>query len=172
LTARTWFQRSVAWKDGGWEDLDPEELDSTFEGLLKTSNVTARFFRDKEGLEKILDVASAVKAKIDEFKPIVPIACALRRKGMVDRHWDAISENVGFDIRPTEDPPFNLSIVIGKGLVEHTELCEDMGERAYKEYNIEVSLKKMKEDWAPLKFLLPKFKQTTTCTISGFDDAV
>jgi hypothetical protein len=47
-----------------------------------------------------------------------------------------------------------------------------MGERAYKEYNIEVSLKKMKEDWAPLKFLLPKFKQTTTCTISGFDDAV
>lgn len=44
LTARTWFQRSVAWKDGAWDELDAEELDTTFENLLKTSGATARFF--------------------------------------------------------------------------------------------------------------------------------
>jgi dynein heavy chain len=95
---------------------------------------------------------------------------ALRKTGMVDRHWDNISGAVGFDIRPTEG--FTLQTCIDKGLLAHSELCEDTGEKAYKEYNIEKSLKKMKDDWGPLKFLLPQFKATGTYIIAGFDDAV
>lgn len=30
----------------------------------------------------------------------------------------------------------------------------------------------MKKEWLGLTFLVPKFKNTTTCTIAGFDDAV
>jgi len=30
----------------------------------------------------------------------------------------------------------------------------------------------MKKEWDGLNFLLPRFKNTTTCTIGGFDDAV
>ena len=108
--------------------------------------------------------------KVVDFQPVVPVALALRKTGMVDRHWDKISETVGFDIRPSED--FTLQTVIDKGLLAHTELCEDIGERAFKEHNIENSLKKMKADWLPLKFNLPRFKQTSTSTIAGFDDAV
>lgn len=103
LTARTWNARSVEWKTGKWEDLDPEELETTFENCLKTISVTARFFNGKAGLEKIMDVATNIKTLVDEFKPVVPIAMSLRKTGMVDRHWDAISKDVGFDIRPTED---------------------------------------------------------------------
>jgi len=43
-----------------------------------------------------------MKAKIDDFKTVVPIALALRKDGMVDRHWDIISEKVGFEVRPTK----------------------------------------------------------------------
>ena len=170
LTARTWLDRSVAWKEGPWEEIDPEEVDNTFEQCLKTIKLTARFFKDKEGLEQIFAVTNDVMTKVVDFQPVVPIALSLRKTGMVDRHWDKISETVGFDIRPSED--FTLQKVIDKGLLSHTELCEDIGERAFKEHNIENSLKKMKGDWLPLKFILPKFKQTTTCTIAGFDDAV
>ena len=49
-----------------------------------------------------MEVASHIKELVDEFKPVVPIAMSLRKTGMVDRHWDAISAAVGFDIRPTE----------------------------------------------------------------------
>jgi dynein heavy chain len=107
---------------------------------------------------------------VDDFKPVVPIAMSLRKTGMVERHWDNISAAVGFEIRPTEG--FTLQTCIDKGLLAHTELCEDTGEKAYKEYNIEKSLKKMKDEWGPLKFHLPQFKQTGTFIISGFDDAV
>lgn len=29
-----------------------------------------------------------MKKKVDEFKPFVPLALALRKEGMKDRHWD------------------------------------------------------------------------------------
>lgn len=92
-------------------------------------------------------VATAVKEKVDAFKPVVPIAVALRKDGMVDRHWDAVSSALGSDIRPIEG--FTLQSCIDAGLLAHGELCEDVGEKAYKEFNIEKSLKKMKVDWEP-----------------------
>jgi dynein heavy chain len=147
LTTRTWFDRSVAWTDGAWEELDAEELETTFEEVLKTIARTKSQFQDKEGLESILAVASAVKEKVDEFKPVVPIAVALRKDGMMDRHWDAVSDALGSDIRPIEG--FTLQSCITAGLLDHGELCEDVGEKAYKEFNIEKSLKKMKTDWEP-----------------------
>jgi dynein heavy chain len=57
-------------------------------------------------------------------------------------------------------------------MLTHLELCEEVGERAYKEYHIEKSLNKMQGDWKDLNFLLPQFKSTTTSFIAGVDDAI
>jgi len=111
-----------------------------------------------------------MKAKVDAFKPIVPLALALRKEGMVDRHWDQVSGAVGFDIRPTEG--FTLQAVVDKGLLAQCDLCEEVGEKAFKEHHIETSLKKMQEMWEGQDFKLPQFKSTTTSYISGFEDAV
>jgi len=43
-----------------------------------------------------------MKGLVDDFKPCVPIAIALRKEGMVDRHWDQLSAKIGQDIRPCE----------------------------------------------------------------------
>ena len=50
-----------------------------------------RYFKEKD-LPKISSIATSIKSSIDDFKPVVPVALALRKKGMVDRHWDAISK--------------------------------------------------------------------------------
>jgi dynein heavy chain len=47
-----------------------------------------------------------MKKQIDQFKPVVPLAVALRKDGMKDRHWKAITEGSGIEIYPDED--FNL----------------------------------------------------------------
>ena len=98
------------------------------------------------------------------------MAVALRKEGMKDRHWDALSEAVGFDIRPTED--FTLTTVVEKGMLNHAEIADEIGEKAYKEFHIEKSLAKMKGEWEGLNFMLPKFKNTPTFIIAGFEDAV
>jgi len=113
-----------------------------------------------------------MKAKIDEFKPIVPLAVFLRKDGMADRHWTEISEKVGFEVSPAGDEEFSLQKLIDMGMVKHNQVCEDVGERAGKEYHIEKSLKKMKEDWEPQLFRCPDFKKSGTQTISGFDEAI
>jgi len=41
-----------------------------------------------------------VKGQLDEFKPKVPLMVALRKKGMTERHWDQISQKVGFEVKP------------------------------------------------------------------------
>lgn len=87
LTTRTWFTRHEAWTTGAWEELDPEELDTTFEQCLKAINAVTRYFKDKD-FPKITANAQAMKAKVDAFKPVVPLALALRKQGMKDRHWD------------------------------------------------------------------------------------
>jgi dynein heavy chain, axonemal len=48
----------------------------------------------------------------------------------------------------------------------------DIGERAGKEYNIETSMAKMKEEWVTVEFMLKPFKKTGTFTVTGFDNAM
>ena len=128
-----------------------------------------RFFRDKD-FPKITKIAEGMKKNIDDFKPLVPLAISLRKDGMKERHWDQLSAKVGFDIRPVEG--FNLTSVVDAGMLKYMDICEDIGERAYKEYHIEKSLNKMIGDWKEECFRLPQFKQTTTGFIAGFDDAM
>lgn len=75
-----------------------------------------------------------MKKKVEEFMPYVPIAVSLRKDGMKDRHWEQITEKTGIVVKPDDD--FTLQKVLDLGLVEYTDVCVDVGERAEKEYNI------------------------------------
>jgi dynein heavy chain len=68
-----------------------------------------RLFRDKD-LPGILKIAEQIKGEVDEFKPLVPLALALRTDGMKERHWEIISEKVGFEVKPYEGFTFNHCI--------------------------------------------------------------
>lgn len=57
-------------------------------------------------------------------------------------------------------------------MLNYLEICEEVGEKAYKEFHIEKSLTKMMNDWKDQNFMLPQFKNTTTNYIAGFDDAI
>jgi dynein heavy chain len=155
LNTKTWFSRHEAWTTGPWEEIDPEELDQTFENVQKSIAGATKYFKNRD-FPKILANAQTMKEKVDAFKPVVPLALSLRKKGMVDRHWDQISNTVGFDIRPVEG--FTLTMVCDKGMLNHVELAEEVGEKAYKEFNIETSLRKMQADWEGIEFTLPQFK--------------
>ena len=83
--------------NGSWEELNAGDLVTCFELCQKNTATVFRFFRDKkEPLPDILAIAENIKGQIEEFKPIVPLAEALRKDGMLDRHWEALSESVGF----------------------------------------------------------------------------
>ncbi len=101
-TTRTWFKSHTSWLNDLWDKLNPDELDSTFENCQKLINQTYRYFRDRNA-PKIFEIAEKMKQQIDTFKPVVPLAVALRKEGMKERHWKAISEGSGIECYPDED---------------------------------------------------------------------
>ena len=87
LTTRNWFKCHHGWMNDPWEELNAVELDNTFDQANKTISQVLRYFREKD-LPKILKIAETMKKNIDDFKPYVPLALALRKEGMRERHWD------------------------------------------------------------------------------------
>ena len=47
------------------------------------------------------------------------------------------------------------------GLMDHLELCCEIGEKASKEYHIETELAKMKTEWEEIEFVLVEYKKMT-----------
>jgi len=165
----TWRVSYNSWLKDPFDDLNAQEVEDCVDNSYKVMAQVIRFFRDKE-LPKILQIAEGIKKAVDDFKIQVPIVIALRTDGMKDRHWTMLSEKVGFKVEPHEG--FTFQQCMDMKLVDHTENVVDIGEKAGKEYNIECSLAKMKEEWLAIEFVLKPFKNTGTFTVAGFDDAM
>ncbi len=168
-TLDNWKTSHKSWLHDPFEELDAAKLEETVDAANKTMAQVIRFFRDKE-MPGIMKIADQTKQDIDEFKPFVPLALALRTEGMKERHWQVISDKVGFEVKPFEGFTFNNCIEMD--LLKHVEICCDIGEKAGKEFNIETSMFKMKKDWEGVDFKLKPFKNTGTYSVAGFDDAM
>lgn len=165
-----WKKSYQSWLHDPFDELDAPRLETLVDESAKTISSVIRFFRDKDDLRKILKISEEMRTAIEEFKPQVPIVMALRTDGMKDRHWDMLSQKVGFEVKPYEG--FTYQKCIEMKLIEHTDSVVDIGEKAGKEYNIETTLQKMKTEWKPVEFGLKPFKTTGTFTVFGFDDAM
>lgn len=101
-TTDDWFTNHRSWLNDPWEDLNAPDMEEKVSSYIKTSNKVIRYFREKDQGD-ILKIAETVKADLDKYKPLVPIAIALRKEGMYERHWDQLTEQVKFEVKPTED---------------------------------------------------------------------
>ena len=77
---------------------------------------------------------------------------------MRDRHWDAIQEIVGADVRP--DKKTTLVQMLDNNLGGHLEKIEEVSGRATKEHGLEKNLEKMKMEWADISFVLIPYRDT------------
>jgi hypothetical protein len=57
-------------------------------------------------------------------------------------------------------------------LYKFSDEIVEIGERAGKEYNIETSMARMKNDWLSVFLSTKPFRQSGTFTVLGFDDAI
>ncbi|VDN16770.1 unnamed protein product [Dibothriocephalus latus] len=88
--------------------------------------------------------------------------------GLKARHWDRMSDVVGFDIKPAPDT--TLVTFLEYGLKDHLEKLEEIGASAAKEHQLETTMKKMKEDWKNMSFELLPYRDTGVCILSAVDD--
>lgn len=86
----------------------------------------------------------------------MPIIMTLGNPGMKERHWEKISEIVGFPLRADED--LTLAKVIDLGLEEYIPRFEVISDSATKENNLEKALFKMINEWKDIEFVILPYR--------------
>ena len=109
-----------------------------------------------------------MKTKVEEFREHMPLIQTLFNPGMRQRHWQQLSDVVGFPMQPT--PESNLSKFLEMNLDQYIQKFDQISEAATKEFGLEKALNKMKEEWRPvfLLFLLLDFSSLLVLLICLF----
>jgi dynein heavy chain len=85
---------------------------------------------------------------------------------MRNRHWEQMSEMIGYPFRPNDDT--NLVKIIEMNLLEFIPKFEGISEAASKEFSLEKALDKMKKEWKDIEFTVIPYRETGTFIISLF----
>jgi dynein heavy chain len=113
---------------------EPEEIDQTIGNLYRAVVKLEKQFSDSMNTQRL---ATGIKNSIDEFKTHLPLINTLGNPGMRDRHWEQVSEIIGFPIKKSAD--MTLEKVIDYGLAEYVSKFEPISESATKENNLDKS---------------------------------
>ncbi|XP_077305116.1 dynein axonemal heavy chain 3 [Lithobates pipiens] len=165
VTAYNFQCKSEEWMNGAFQDLNAEDISEEVGNMWRTMYKLAKTFTDMPGPRR---VAENVKLKIDKFKVHLPIISVICNRGMKSRHWEEISEIVGFDIAP--EPNTSLINMLEYGLSKFIDKMEQIGAAASKEYSLEKAMEKMKAEWSNMIFNFVRYRDTSTSILSAVDE--
>ena len=167
LAVDEWNTSSEQWTNGKFNKLDPEQVDKVTNACFRNIFKCLKQFEGK--YPDLVQSATNVKSDIDGFKQNIPLVQALRQPGMRERHWDQLTQILGFKLRP--DDAFTLR----KGLEEFklqnqmdaiVKVCDIAG----KEFAIEQALDKMENDWKGNVMAVKEYRDTGTYVLGGWDE--
>jgi dynein heavy chain len=90
--AKDWDEKTAAWLDTPFAEIDSAELEKQVQQYTKLG------FQATKGLPNN-PVGPKLTKDVAEYKPLIPVVTDLRNKALKDRHWQQIHDLVGFQIR-------------------------------------------------------------------------
>uniref|UniRef100_A0A4W3JI36 Dynein axonemal heavy chain 7 n=1 Tax=Callorhinchus milii TaxID=7868 RepID=A0A4W3JI36_CALMI len=154
-----------SWMEGPLSAVNPDQVEldvgNYWRGLYKLE----RSFGDSPNGLKI---AKQIKDKVEDFKQHIPLIQVVCNPGLRDRHWGALSDIVGYSLKPTEDT--TVSKFITMNLEPFLDKFDSVSESASKEYSLERALEKMMAEWDEMEFVLIAYRETGTYILSAVDD--
>lgn len=86
----------------------------------------------------------------------MPIVKTLGNPSLKDRHWEKISEIVGFPLRVEEG--LTLAKVLDYGFEEYVDKFQVISDSATKENCLEIKLNNMIAEWENVKFVIAPYR--------------
>ncbi|XP_069555861.1 dynein axonemal heavy chain 3 [Brachyistius frenatus] len=164
-TALNFQIMSAVWMNGPFLHLDAEKISDELDIMWKTTHKLTKTFASLPSPGR---VAKSFKSNIDQFKQHLPVLTTICNPGIKDRHWEKISSIVGFSVKPDVDS--SLLNMLDLNLSKFSDKLEEIGAVASKEYSLEKSMEKMKNEWADLQLNFTEYRDTGTKIISAVDD--
>ena len=162
LNSYDWQNWQREWMDGPMVKLDPDEVEKSYTNATRAIAKAGKVFKEAP----VGQIATQIKQEMDDFRPFMPVVTALRNPGMRDRHWAALSEDLGFDLHPDENFTLRHATEVMKlHDVKTLEKVQKVAERAMKEYAIEKSLDDMEAGWDGQEFEVMPYRNTGSSVI-------
>uniref|UniRef100_A0A8C9DGR4 Dynein axonemal heavy chain 1 n=1 Tax=Prolemur simus TaxID=1328070 RepID=A0A8C9DGR4_PROSS len=165
-TASDWLRWSESWMNDPLSAIDAEQLEKNVIESFKTMHKCVKQFKDIPACQ---DVALDIRARIEEFKPYIPLIQGLRNPGMRNRHWDILSNEINMNVRPKANLTFARCLEMN--LQDYIGSISKVAEVAGKEYAIEQALDKMEKEWSAILFNVLPYKETDTYILKSPDEA-
>jgi dynein heavy chain len=160
------FRRKRAeWLEGPLAGVDPEAVEDNVGMTWRNLYKIEKTFVESPGPRNL---AATVKGEVDAFKEHMGLIQALCNPGLRERHWEQISDVIGFDLVPDEET--TLSKLLAMELEAHLDRFEGISEAATKEFSLEKALAKMQEEWADIEFAMLAYRDTGTHILSSVDE--
>uniref|UniRef100_A0A8C9M054 Dynein axonemal heavy chain 1 n=1 Tax=Piliocolobus tephrosceles TaxID=591936 RepID=A0A8C9M054_9PRIM len=166
-TASDWLRWSESWMNDPLSAIDAEQLEKNVVEAFKTMHKCVKQFKDMPACQ---EVALDIRARIEEFKPYIPLIQGLRNPGMRNRHWETLSNQININVRPKANLTFARCLEMN--LQDHIESISKVAEVAGKEYAIEQALDKMEKEWSTILFNVLPYKATDTYILKSPDEAL
>ncbi|XP_047456328.1 dynein axonemal heavy chain 7 isoform X2 [Mugil cephalus] len=165
-TATEFLKQYELWLHGPLSGVNPDKVEGD------VSNYWRNLYKLEKGFSQVpnaLNIATTVKAQVEDFKDHIPMVQVLCNPGLRPRHWDAMSELAGIALQMPEDQA-SVSRFLSLHLDEHLSSFEGISEAASKEYSLEKAMEKMASEWSEMEFSLLAYRETGTHILSSVDE--
>eukprot|EP01083_Nonionella_stella_P111300 326422_1 len=166
----SWNKTHDACLNESFLSIDPYAIEKDVDGYRRTVGKCLRAPAIRNNT-KVQNVAQQVFDSIEAFKPKMPIIMSLANEGMRERHWHALSDKLGVELR-ANDRDLNLTKALSDAykLDQHIAVISKEGEKAAKEFQIEQALDKMEDEWKGVQFTIDPYKATKTYRLLEVED--
>ncbi|KAL3881803.1 hypothetical protein ACJMK2_028195, partial [Sinanodonta woodiana] len=165
VTVSDWMRWHESWLNDPLTAINAEEVEKNVNDAYKTMHKSVKFFAD---IPSVQAVAQEIKELVENFKPYIPLIQGLRNPGMRNRHWEQLSTDLGFPLKPKANLTFSKCLEMK--LQDHIQTIAKVAEVAGKEYSIEQALDKMEREWEPVCFEILPYKNTGTFILRSSED--
>ncbi|XP_067372006.1 dynein axonemal heavy chain 7 isoform X2 [Channa argus] len=165
-TATDFLNQYQHWLNGPLSSVNPDKVEGDAGNYWRTLYKLEKGFTE---VPKAQNIATTIKAKVEEFKEDIPMIQVLCNPGLRDRHWEAMSKVAGVSLQPADDQAC-VAQFLSMQLEQHLSSFEGVSEAASKEYSLEKAMEKMGSEWGDKEFNLIAYRETGTYILSSLED--
>lgn len=153
------------WYYGKYVGLNAENISVEVDKMSKVISYLTKTLTTNQFAKRI---AEQIRLKIEKFKIYIPILESICRQGLGDRHWEQISMELGETVNPKKFP--SLSTMVDLDIVKINEKLQDISNAAGKEYDLNLQLINMQDEWKDVEFDVTRYRDSDVYILASIDD--